>query len=128
VWRRLYKVSPYIIIDEQVLFILQEFSEVFSGRPGTTPLIEHHVELTDKTPVIVKQYPIPDANRQDVENEIQDMIMAGVIDKVFNKNKKNVLILMSAYIDFNVNRRSFYTTLYKKKQTYFTVLVTNYSN
>lgn len=51
--------------------------EVFSERPRTTPLTEHHFELTDKNSVRVKQYLIQYAKRQDtLEAEIQNMLKA----------------------------------------------------
>lgn len=56
------------------------FSDVFSSVPGKTQLVRHDI----KTPpgVIVKQRPyrIPEARRQAIEEEIQQMLKLGVIE------------------------------------------------
>ena len=44
---------------EQVLSLVQEFSETFSDKPGRTTLLDHDIKLTTDTPVRVKQYPLP---------------------------------------------------------------------
>ncbi|XP_053378778.1 uncharacterized protein LOC128548205 [Mercenaria mercenaria] len=78
---------------KQVLDLLQEFSEVFSEQPGTTPLIQHHVELIDQKPIRVKQYPIPYAKRQDVEDAIKKMLEADVIEQSVSEYNAPIVIV-----------------------------------
>ncbi len=60
--------------------LIGQFSDVFSSVPGKTQLVRHDI----KTPpgVIVKQQPyrIPEAHRQAIEEEIQQMLKLGVIE------------------------------------------------
>ncbi len=60
--------------------LIGHFSDVFSSVPGKTQLVRHDI----KTPpgVIVKQRPyrIPEARRQAIEEEIQQMLKLGVIE------------------------------------------------
>ncbi len=60
--------------------LIGQFSDVFSSVPGKTQLVRHDI----KTPpgVIVKQRPyrIPEARRQAIEEEIQQMVKLGVIE------------------------------------------------
>ncbi len=60
--------------------LIGQFSDVFSTVPGQTHLLQHDI----KTPpgVVVKQRPyrIPEARRQAIEEEIQQMLKLGVIE------------------------------------------------
>ncbi len=60
--------------------LIGQFSDVFSSVPGKTQLVRHNI----KTPpgVIVKQRPyrFPEARRQAIEEEIQQMLKLGVIE------------------------------------------------
>ncbi|KAL1276794.1 hypothetical protein QQF64_036417 [Cirrhinus molitorella] len=60
--------------------LVGQFSDVFSPWPGQTNVIQHDI----RTPagVIVRQRPyrIPEARRQAVEEEVQDMLKLGVIE------------------------------------------------
>ncbi len=60
--------------------LVGQFSDVFSAVPGKTQVLQHHI----KTPpgVVVKQRPyhIPEARRQAIEEEIQQMLKLGVIE------------------------------------------------
>ncbi|XP_053381689.1 uncharacterized protein LOC128549191 [Mercenaria mercenaria] len=64
----------------EVYALLEEFKDIFTDVPGTTDLEQHKIDLTDETPIRVKQYTIPYAKRKDVENEIKNMLEAGVIE------------------------------------------------
>ncbi len=60
--------------------LVGQFSDVFSAVPGKTQVLQHHI----RTPpgVVVKQRPyrIPEARRQAIEEEIQQMLKLGVIE------------------------------------------------
>jgi hypothetical protein len=60
--------------------LLEEYQDIFTEAPGTTHLEEHKIELTTTDPIRVRPYPVPYAKRKDVQEEIQKMLDAGVIE------------------------------------------------
>ncbi|XP_060601263.1 uncharacterized protein LOC132754618 [Ruditapes philippinarum] len=58
----------------EVNALLQEFEDIFTDVPGTTDLESHNIELTDKTPIRVRQYTIPYAKRTAEEDEIKNVV------------------------------------------------------
>lgn len=50
--------------------LVQEFQHIFTEVPGTTHLVEHRIETTTKEPVRVRQYPIPYAVRNTIDEEV----------------------------------------------------------
>ena len=46
-----------------------------------THLIEHKVELTESEPVKRKPYPIPYKMQEVIDNEIEDMLAMGIIER-----------------------------------------------
>ncbi len=60
--------------------LIGQFSDVFSAVPGRTHLLQH--DIRTPTGVIVKQRPyrIPEARRQAIEDEVQQMLKLGVIE------------------------------------------------
>jgi hypothetical protein len=60
--------------------LLHEFEDTFTDVPGTTDLEFHKIELTDKTPIRVRQYTIPYTKRTTVEVEIKKMLKCGFIE------------------------------------------------
>ena len=66
--------------QEEVQCLLHEFEDIFSDIPGETNLGEHKIELTTSEPIRVKPYPIPYAKRTTIEEEVQKMLKAGVIE------------------------------------------------
>ncbi len=60
--------------------LIGQFSDVFSTVPGRTHLLQH--DIRTPTGVIVKQRPyrIPEARRQAIEDEVQQMLKLGVIE------------------------------------------------
>ena len=81
-WRDV-KINPELSDEQkqQVLEILEEYQDVFTENPGLTNLIEHTIELTDDKPIRVKQYPMPYAERENVEDEIVKMYGQDIIEK-----------------------------------------------
>lgn len=64
----------------EVKNMVKEFSDIFTDQPGTTDLAQHTITTTIKEPIRVRQYPIPYAKQQVVEEEVRSMLKAGVIE------------------------------------------------
>ena len=73
------KVDP--IHRERFAHLLRSFQGVFSNEPGRTTVYEHEIVLTDATPFMVHQYPVPIAHRKAVDEEIANMERMGVISR-----------------------------------------------
>ncbi|KAI2659392.1 Retrovirus-related Pol polyprotein from transposon 17.6 [Labeo rohita] len=60
--------------------LVSQFQDVFSSQPGQTNVVHHDIKTP--TGVIVRQRPyrIPEARRQAIEEEIQQMLKLGVIE------------------------------------------------
>ncbi|XP_070572749.1 uncharacterized protein [Ptychodera flava] len=63
----------------ELLRLLQEYSDVLTDVPGCTDQVEHNVITTDETPICQKPYPLPQAAKQTVKEELQKMLKAGII-------------------------------------------------
>lgn len=61
--------------------LLNEFQDIFSDEPGLIKCYSHEILLRDYTPFYLKSYPIPDAYKDDVHDQIQEMLVWGVIEK-----------------------------------------------
>ena len=59
--------------------LLREFSMVFQDRPGSTTLTEHSIETVDNKPVRLPPYRLPQAYRQEVQDELREMLAQGII-------------------------------------------------
>ena len=60
--------------------LLNEFSDVFSDVPGTTNIVDHEIKHTSSQLVRSKQYPIPYSSKQDIKEEIENMIKPDIIE------------------------------------------------
>ena len=65
------QISESLTAEQQadVTRLLEEFQCIFTDMPGTTLLAEHKIELTTKSPIRVRPYPIPYAKRQEVDGK-----------------------------------------------------------
>ena len=63
----------------EFLNLAQEFSNLFTDAPGTTNLVQHHINLTSSEPVRSKPYPVPYSMRESLKKDIDDMMKMGVI-------------------------------------------------
>ena len=63
----------------EFLDLAQEFSSLFTDAPGTTNLVQHHINLTSGEPVRSKPYPVPYSMRESLKKDIDDMTKMGVI-------------------------------------------------
>ena len=70
------QISESLTAEQQadVTRLLEEFQCIFTDMPGTTHLAEHKIELTTKSPISVRPYPIPFAKRQEVEKEVKALL------------------------------------------------------
>ena len=59
--------------------ILHAFSDLFQDKPGRTALIEHQVDTGNAAPVQQRHYHLPQAYKEAVHKEIQEMLDAGLI-------------------------------------------------
>ena len=58
-----------------------QYRDVFTDKPGTTELTEHKIEMVTDEPVRVKPYPIPYNLREELKQDIEQMMDMGVIRK-----------------------------------------------
>ncbi|BFZ23001.1 hypothetical protein BsWGS_26040 [Bradybaena similaris] len=61
--------------------LVSQFGKVFSDIPGKTTAIEHKITLTTDVPIRVKPYPIPFHFRDQVNEEIQELLKLGIIEE-----------------------------------------------
>ncbi|PIK48227.1 hypothetical protein BSL78_14913, partial [Apostichopus japonicus] len=66
---------------EKVKRILYNFKDVLTDRPGHTQLVAHSIKLTSDEPLRVKQYPIPHAMKEVVQEEIDKMLQMKIIER-----------------------------------------------
>lgn len=66
--------------EEQSLEILKEFAACFSDVPGRTSAVECDLKSTTDQPVNVRQYPLPFATREIVDEEVDKMLQLGIIE------------------------------------------------
>ena len=69
------------------------FQALFTESPGTTNLIEHHVNLATEGPVRSKSYPLPYSMREELEKDRDDMIKMGVIRESASPYSSPVLVV-----------------------------------
>ena len=67
--------------QNQVCYIVQEFSCTFLENLGRTTLMKHDIKLATDTPERVKQYPLPYSMMQAVGDEVRTMIELSVIER-----------------------------------------------
>ena len=89
------QISESLTAEQQadVTRLLGEFQCIFTDMPGTTHLAEHKIELTTKSPILVRPYPIPYAKRQKVEKEVQAMLEADVIEPAMSDYNSPIVLV-----------------------------------
>ena len=78
---------------EQVITLLEEYSDIFSDVPGCTSLGEHKIELTTNEPIRVRPYPMPYSKRQTVEDEVRKMLKAGIIESSTSEYNSPIVLV-----------------------------------
>ncbi|XP_077550628.1 uncharacterized protein LOC144163779 [Haemaphysalis longicornis] len=66
---------------KQVRTLLQAYQSIFSDLPGKTDLVECTLRSTSTKAVHIPQYPIPLALVEAVEENVQEMLRLGIIEK-----------------------------------------------
>ncbi len=64
----------------ELLHLVGQFSDVFSPLPGRTQVLQHDIRTPSGTVVRQRPYRLPEARRQAVEGEVQEMLRLGVIE------------------------------------------------
>ncbi len=60
--------------------LIGQFSDIFSPVPGRTQVLQHDVRTPPGTIVRQRPYPVPEARRHAIEEEVQEMLRLGVIE------------------------------------------------
>lgn len=63
---------------QQVRNLLQEYSDMFSGKPNLTNVATHKIDMDDSPPIRCSPYRIPQ-NLKEVNKEIEKMLEMGII-------------------------------------------------
>ncbi|XP_042147391.1 uncharacterized protein LOC120844553 [Ixodes scapularis] len=58
-----------------------EFEDIFSDVPGRTNALQCKLRLMTEEPVFVRQYPLPFAIQDEVEEEVEEMLRLGIIER-----------------------------------------------
>ncbi|XP_064470233.1 uncharacterized protein LOC135384984 [Ornithodoros turicata] len=75
-------ISSEICAEErrEIELLLDQYGTVFSDVPGKTDLVQCRLQMTTDRPIYVKQYPLPYALRESVQEEVERMLQMGVIE------------------------------------------------
>lgn len=79
--------------SREVRKLVSSYSDVLSDLPGSTPLVEHHIETSTSEPVKGPVYSIPYALRPKVEEEIDFMLKEGIIEPSFSPYNSGVVLV-----------------------------------
>ena len=62
---------------------VEQFTDIFSLREeiGTSPFIEVHLKLTDKTPFFIRPYPMREEQKKVIQKEMDRLEHLGIICK-----------------------------------------------
>ena len=66
----------------ELMFLLGQYKDVFTDKPGSTNLIEHEIKLTSDHPVRSNPYVVPFAVRDSLKSDIEEMLSMGVIQRL----------------------------------------------
>ncbi|KAL0186186.1 hypothetical protein M9458_017856, partial [Cirrhinus mrigala] len=65
---------------KELQHLVGQFSDVFSPLPGQTNIIQHEIRTPPGVIVRQRPYRVPEARRQAIEEEVQQMLKLGVIE------------------------------------------------
>ncbi|XP_077112989.1 uncharacterized protein LOC143768184 [Ranitomeya variabilis] len=79
---------------QKVLEIVSRNTVVFSELPGCTSIVQHDIVTEPQVKVRLKPYRVPEARRQAISREVENMLQLGVIEESQNclKGRKSVLV------------------------------------
>ena len=66
----------------EISIILTAFKDVLQPRPGRTTLAEHHIRTKEDNPVKLTLYRLPHAYREQIHQELQELLDTGIIEKL----------------------------------------------
>ena len=64
---------------QQLGKLVKEFPQVFQDKPGRTNVAEHEIHVGNSPPIQQKPYRIPYSQRLTVQQEIEEMLAAGIV-------------------------------------------------
>jgi len=73
--------------------LVSEFKDVITDVPGKTDVLKHEIKLNTEVPIRSKAYPIPQAIKEEVKKEIDDMLEAGIIKESDSPYASGVVIV-----------------------------------
>ncbi|KAI2644445.1 Retrovirus-related Pol polyprotein from transposon 17.6 [Labeo rohita] len=75
-------INPHLSAAQkaELQHLVGQFQDVFSSRPGQTNVIQHDIRTPPGVIVRQRPYRVPEARRQAIEEEIQEMLKLGVIE------------------------------------------------
>ena len=75
-------VNEHLMTDQHgdVNQLLEEYSDVFSIKPGSTTLAEHRIETGSAKPARQHPYRLPHAYRETVQKELCEMEAEGIVE------------------------------------------------
>lgn len=65
---------------QEVEALLAEYKDILTDLPGRTELVQHEIKLTTNDPIRNKPYQVPYALRDEVRNEIKQMLKMNIIE------------------------------------------------
>ncbi len=68
-------------VKEDMDDLLSQFSDVFSSQPGNTSVTEISIDTGDRGPVVSAPYSVPLGIRDQVKDEIDSLVSAGIIER-----------------------------------------------
>ncbi|KAI2662301.1 Retrovirus-related Pol polyprotein from transposon 17.6 [Labeo rohita] len=75
-------VNPHLSAAQkaELQHLVSQFQDVFSSRPGQTNVVQHDIRTPPGVIVRQRPYRVPEARRQAIEEEVQEMLKLGVIE------------------------------------------------
>ena len=65
---------------DQLKGILKSYPDVLTDVPGKTDLVEHKISLTTYEPIRTRQYPVPHALKDTIDEEVEQMLEMDIIE------------------------------------------------
>lgn len=80
---------------QQLTELLAKYEKLglFSNKPGRTHLIEHEIRLTDNQPCVQAPYKVPDALKDQVSKQLDEMLEQGLIRESFSSFAAPLVII-----------------------------------
>ena len=78
---------------EEVRVLLNEFSDVFSGKPNVTHVATHRIDTGEVLPIRSSPYTIPQKLEEEVNKEIEKMLHLGIIPRSMSPWASPVVIV-----------------------------------